>query len=110
MVGNLTAWGLKFATKKQYDLDASSLVIDTGVGALTGLIPGRPKIRGVNAGRGSDLQVFRQIVRKFRNGMIWNVKPETVVRMAKGAYCEYAAGQGAAAGAAGSTVYTKIVQ
>lgn len=40
------------------------------IGATTGFIPGRPKIQGVNAGRGSNLQVFRQMVKKFDNGTV----------------------------------------
>jgi hypothetical protein len=110
MAGNLVTQGAKYATNKQCEFDTGSLFFDTGIGALAGFIPGRPRIPGVNAGRGSDIQVFRQIVRKFKNGTIQTVRPETAVRMASGAFYEYAAGQGAAAGAVGSTIYKNIVQ
>jgi RHS repeat-associated protein len=99
-----------YVTGKQCDFNAGSLAFDTGAGALTGFIPGRPRISGANAGRGSALQVFRQIVKKFQNGTIQTIRPATAVRMASGALYEYAAGQGAAAGAVGSTIYENIVQ
>jgi len=110
MAGNLVTQGAKLATNKQCEFDTGSLFFDTGIGALAGKIPGRPRIPGVNAGRGSDIQVFRQIVRKFQNGTIRTVRPETAVRMASGAFYEYAAGQGSAAGAVGSTIYEDIFQ
>jgi RHS repeat-associated protein len=110
MAGNLVTQGAKLATNKQCEFDTGSLFFDTGIGALAGKIPGKPRIPGVNAGRGSDIQVFRQIVRKFQNETIRTVRPETAVRMARGAFYEYAAGQGAAAGAVGSTIYGDIFQ
>jgi hypothetical protein len=64
----------------------------------------------VNAGRGSDLQVFRQIVTKAENGSIQNLSRSAATRMARGAFYEYAVGQGAAAGSVGSKVYGMIVK
>jgi hypothetical protein len=89
----------------QCDLDFGSAVFDTSFGALTGFIPGRPKIQGVNAGRGSALQVFRQIGTKAAVGQISGVRPKTAAKMAGGAFYQYAFGQGAAAGALGSSIY-----
>lgn len=48
-----------------------------------------PKIQGINAGRGSDLQMFRQMVTKFENGTIKNVSTETAVKMMTGSFYEY---------------------
>ncbi len=106
--GNLTTQGLKLATGKQDSFDATSLVIDTGLGAATGFIPGRPKIAGVNAGRGSDLQVFRQIVTKAENGTINNISTETAWKMATGAFYEYGVAPGTGASSIGSTLASQI--
>ena len=103
--GNLTAQGINNYSGAQSGFDVKSAFFDTAFGAATGVISGRPRISGINAGRGSDSQVFKQIVTKFQNGSIDNIKPATAVKMGKGAFYEYAFGQGAAAGAAGSTGY-----
>ncbi|TVR46265.1 MAG: RHS repeat protein [Puniceicoccaceae bacterium] len=108
LAGNLTTQGLNVATGRQCNFDAGSALFDTGFGAATGFIPGRPRIQGINAGRGSDVAVFRQMVTKFRNGTISNVTPRTAMRMSRGAFYEYAAVPGAAASAAGSTGYNYV--
>jgi len=110
LAANLTTQGLKNWTGKQCGVDAGSAVFDTALGAATGFIQGRPRIPGVNAGRGSDLQVFRQIATKASNGSISNISAPTAAKMARGAFYEYAAGQGAAAGAIGSTIYGSVSQ
>jgi hypothetical protein len=102
--------GLKNLTGKQCGFDAGSAVVDTAFGAATGFIPGRPRIAGINSGRGSALQVFRQMVTKASNGTIGNMRLQTAGKMALGAYYEYAFGQGAAAGALGSTIYGWLTQ
>jgi len=105
LVSNLTTQGLNIATGVQCEFDVGSTVFDTSFGALTGFIPGRPKIQGLNAGRGSAVQVFRQIGTKAAAGQISRIRPKTAARMAGGAFYQYAFGQGAAAGALGSTMY-----
>lgn len=105
LAANLTTQGLNLAFGEQCKFDLGSTVVDTSFGALTGFIPGRPRIQGINAGRGSALQVFRQITTKVANGQIGGVRGQTAVKMAQGAFYEYAVGQGAAAGALGSTLY-----
>ena len=110
LVGNVTGQGLNYATGNQSGIDAGSAIFDTVFGAATGLIPGRPKIQGVNAGRGSDLQVFRQIIKKAENGTIQHLTRDAATRMARGAFYEYAFGQGAAAGAVGSKIYGMIIK
>ncbi|MCS7091722.1 MAG: RHS repeat-associated core domain-containing protein, partial [Limisphaera sp.] len=104
----LTSQGLKLATGKQTSFNATSLAVDTGLGAATGFIPGRPKIAGVNAGRGSDLQIFRQIVTKAENGTINNISTETAWKMAAGAFYEYGVAPGAGASSIGSTLASEI--
>ena len=48
------------------------------------------------------------MVTKASNGTIGNMAPATAVRMGRGAFYQYAIGQGAAAGAVGSTVYGNL--
>jgi len=110
LAGNLTSQAVKNISGKQCGVDFGSAAFDTGFGALTGFIPGRPRLAGVNAGRGSDLQVFRQISTKAQNGTINSITASTAQRMVQGAYYEYAIGQGAAAGAIGSTLYGEFSQ
>ncbi len=54
-----------------------------------------------------DLQVFKQIVTKAGNGTISTITNQTAAKMAKGAFHEYAAAQGAAASSIGSNLYTE---
>lgn len=79
-VTNLTKQGLKNLTGKQCGFDGLSLATDTGIGALTGFIPGI-KIQGVTAGRGSYNAIFRQIGTKFQNGTISNISSQTAGKM-----------------------------
>jgi type VI secretion system secreted protein VgrG len=106
--GNLTTQGLNTLTGRQDSFSTKSLVVDTAIGTATGFIPGRPKIAGLNAGRGSDIQVFRQIVTKAENGTISNVTTSTAIKMAQGAYYEYAVAQGAAVGSVGSNMFSNL--
>ena len=110
LVGNVTGQGLNYATGNQSGIDAGSAFFDTALGAATGLIPGRPRIQGVNAGRGSDLQVFKQIVTKAGNGTMHHLSTDAATRMARGAFYEYAVGQGAAAGSVGSKIYGMVIK
>jgi len=110
LAGNLTTQGLNYLTGKQCGFNVGSAAFDTAFGAATGFIPGRPRFPGINAGQGSDLQVFRQIVTKASNGTISGVSTLTAAKMANGAFFGYAFGQGAAAGAIGSNVYNWIFQ
>ncbi len=106
MAGNITGQTLKHITGKQCGgFDFGSLAFDTAFGAATGFIPGRPKIAGINSGRGSALQVFRQMRTKASQGQINSMRLPTAGKMAAGAYYEYAYAQGAAAGSLGSTLY-----
>lgn len=108
LAGNLAGQALKNLSGRQCGLDVGSAGFDMAFGVLTGLIPGRPGITGINAGRGSDVQVFRQVMTKAADGSIGNIRPATALRMGRGAFYEYAIGQGAAAGAVGSTVYGSL--
>lgn len=103
--GNLTTQGLNYATGRQTQFNWESAVFDTAFGAATGFIPGRPRLSGVNAGRGSNLQVFRQIRTKAIRRQITSIRPQTAVKMAQGAFYHYAVPVGAAAGAGGSNIY-----
>ncbi len=105
---NLTSQGLNILTDVQCEFNYGSAVFDTSFGAATGFIPGRPRIQGVNAGRGSAYQVFQQMSTKAANGQINNVSGQTAGKMAGGAFYEHAAGQGAAAGALGSSLWGQL--
>jgi len=52
--------------------------------------------------------VFKQIVTKAGNGTISNISNQTAVKMAKGAFYEYAVAQGAALSSIGSYGYTEF--
>jgi len=106
LAGNLTTQKLKNVSGKQCGYDLGSAAFDTGFGALTGFIPGRPKWAGVNAGRNSDLKIFREFFTKGQNETVNRISPSTARRMVQGEYYEYAFGQAAAAGAIGSTIFS----
>lgn len=107
--GNLTSQGLKLLADEQESFSFTSLGIDTGLGTATGFIPGGPRIGGFNAGRGSDLQVFRQIVTKAENGTINNIATGTAFKMANGAFYEYAVVNGTLASSIGSTLISSPI-
>jgi hypothetical protein len=49
-------------------------------------VVGFSKIKGLNAGRGSNLQVFKQTVKKAQKEMINNIETETAWKMATVAF------------------------
>jgi len=107
-VGSVATQSLNNVSGRQHGYDLGAIALDTGLGAATGFIPGRPRIGGLNMGRGSDLQVFRQVVTKAQAGSISAIQPQTAVKMASGAFYEYAVPQGAAASAIGSTLFSGL--
>ena len=107
LAGNLSSQGLKILTGKQCEMDFGSAMFDTSVGAATGFIPGRV-IPGINKGRGSSIQVFRQMRTKAINGTASSIKPRTAVKMARGAFQEYAFMMGLGTGPVSSRVYETI--
>jgi type VI secretion system secreted protein VgrG len=72
---------LNLSTGKQCHFSATSLGIDTGLGAALGRLAG-PTIRGITAGRGSYGSIFNQIVTKQANGTIGNISVSTAAKMA----------------------------
>lgn len=110
LAGNLTSQGLDILNGKQCSFDVGSAAFDTAFGFATGFIPGGPRIPGLNAGRGSYLQVFRQIVTKASKKTIKGISIRTAAKMTGGAFYEYAVAQASAAGAVGSTIYGKLQQ
>jgi RHS repeat-associated protein len=111
---NLATQGLKLASGNQQWTDvslgnrAASLAVDTGLGAATGLIPGRP-IVGINAGRNSSAAIFQQIVTKANNGTISSVTSQTAQKMVTGAFVRYAFVEGAVAGSIGSNIFGNVI-
>lgn len=97
-VTNLSKQGLKSLTGKQCSFDGLSLATDTGIGALTGFIPGI-KIQGITSGRGSYNAIFRQMGTKFQNGTISNVSAQTAGKMFIGRAVNTSLLPGAGAGA-----------
>lgn len=91
---------------KNREFDVGSMVFDTMLGAATALIPGKPRFQGLNAGRGSALQVFNQMVTKAKNGTATTITTMTAAKMAGGAFYESAFLQGSFVGATGSTIYS----
>ena len=90
LVTNLARQGIKNISGAQDGFDATNLVVETSVGAVTGLIPGA-KIPGANVGRGSMNQVFKQIVTKAQNGTISTVSAHTAGKMFAGRVVDTAA-------------------
>ncbi len=101
---NVTNQTLNIATGRQESFNLSSLAVDTGVGALTGFIPGA-KVPGISAGRGSYAQVFEQIVTKAGNGTISTITDQTAMKMVQGAFTKYAFVEGTNAAGYASWVY-----
>jgi hypothetical protein len=93
---NGTTQLLNIASGEQQQFQVTPLVANTAFGAATGFIPGM-ELPGVNIGQGSELAVFRQMVTKAADGTIDDVTLQTAIRMADGAFAEWAIPQGAAA-------------
>jgi RHS repeat-associated protein len=66
------------ATKCPFDW--WSLGADAAVGGILGAIPGIP-VNGLNRGRGSALQVFKQMVTKAKNGTAESIRTSTAIKM-----------------------------
>ena len=98
-VTNASKQGLKNSTGKQCGFNWTNFGVDTAVGGLTGLIPGRPRIPGINSGRNSMNAIYNQMATKFRNGTISNVSATTAGKMFVGRAYETAVPYGVAGGA-----------
>lgn len=61
----------------------------------------------MNAGRGSSVAIFRQMHTKFVKGQIQSVRLNTAMRMAEGAFIEYAFLPGAAVASYASTLFAE---
>ncbi len=66
--------------QKHQKFDVWNFAWDTGIGALTGLIPG-VKIPGITLGRNSYNAIFKQMVTKFLKGYISRVSVKTALKM-----------------------------
>ncbi|MBQ7190406.1 MAG: RHS repeat-associated core domain-containing protein, partial [Kiritimatiellae bacterium] len=106
--GNLMSQTMRKLSGKQCEFDSNSLLFDTGVGTAIGaFFKGRPKI-GVNAGRGSDLQVYRMMQTRLRKQQVQSVGTETARKMFRGISHETNMLKGNASGSTASTVYGLI--
>jgi RHS repeat-associated protein len=90
---NLLKQFLKNQTGKQCGYDLVSLAADSALGGATGLIPGM-RVPGITAGRGSYLQVYRQMVTKAQRGTAQSVTLGTAGKMYVGRGVETALPQG----------------
>ncbi len=79
-VGNLTKQGLNNLTGRQCGFDPGSFAFDTGVGGLTGLIPGAD-VPGITSGRGSFKAVTNAMNTKLANGTVSSVSGATAGKM-----------------------------
>ena len=96
--GNLTKQARKNLSGKQCGFDVENFLLETGVGGLTGVIPGT-RIPGITAGRNSFNATYRQMATKFQNGTISDVSARTAAKMAVGRAVDTAVLPGAGAGA-----------
>jgi RHS repeat-associated protein len=71
---------LRNLSGKQCGFNFVSLGLDTGIGALTGLIP-TPRIQGITSGNNNYAAIFHQMVTKFQRGHISNLSFETALKM-----------------------------
>jgi RHS repeat-associated protein len=78
---NAIGQGLEIATGKRACFNWTTFVVDSGVGTLTGLIPGAGKIIPGFGGRNGLSAVTKSTLTKLRNGTIQNVKGKTVAKM-----------------------------
>ncbi|HBA84264.1 MAG TPA: hypothetical protein DCZ95_09250 [Verrucomicrobia bacterium] len=94
--GNATSQGIKKFTQHR-DFNAGELVFETGLGAVTGLIPGQ-KIAGVTSGRGSYNAVANQMITKIKNDQIENITTKTAGKIVTAKFIQGAALEGSMAG------------
>jgi RHS repeat-associated protein len=98
---NLTGYAIDLAENSNTQFSVNRLVFDTGVGAVTGLIPagGFLRIPGVTIGTNSLSAIENQITTKAINGTIGDVSDTTALKMFGGqavGATEGALGSGAA--------------
>ena len=105
---NLTKQGLKNLSGKQCGFDLSSLVFDTGIGSLTGFIPG-VKIPGITAGKGNFNSIFKQILTKFNRAQISNLTSRTGLKMLVGRAVDTSLLPGAGAAAVAGVTTSKFI-
>jgi len=96
----------KHVTGSRTSFDFTELAFSTTIGIASGLIPGRPRITGVNAGRGSYYQVFQQMRTKAINGQATSICPQTAYKMTVGAFYHNAISIGAVASSYSSNWYS----
>ncbi|WP_156966165.1 hypothetical protein [Paraburkholderia bannensis] len=104
---NLTKQGLKRLTGKQCHFNFTSTVVDTGIGAVTGFIPGS-KIPGLTSGRGNFNSIFKQMVTKAQNGTASSITGATATKIFVGRSVDTALFPGTGAGAVGGFGVGKI--
>ncbi len=78
-IGNLSRQGLKYLTGKQCKPDYGGFVLDTGFGALLGSL-NRPKIAGINKGRGNFLSIGKGLETKISKGIISGMSPKSAFK------------------------------
>jgi RHS repeat-associated protein len=105
---NLTKQFLKKLTGENCDFDVLSLLVDTGIGAVTGYIPGM-RISGITAGRGSYNAIFNQMTTKLKEGTISTIRLQTAVKMFVGRAVDKALVPGTVAGAIAGFGASKIL-
>jgi hypothetical protein len=79
----MTQQVLNYMSGTQSQLDATQLAEWTAVGAGTGLISGWAW-QGVNSGSNSFNAIYKQMVTKFENGQIQNLRLQTAPKMFMG--------------------------
>jgi RHS repeat-associated protein len=77
---NIIKQFIKNRTGKQCGYDALSYLVDTGIGTVTGLLPGFG-LPGISSGRNSFNAIYKQMATKFETGQISRVTPQTASKM-----------------------------
>lgn len=78
---NAIGQGLEIATGKRACFNWTTFVVDSGVGTLTGFIPGAGKFVPGYGGRQGLSQVTKSMLTKLKNGTIKNLRLKTIGKM-----------------------------
>ncbi|MBI2841427.1 MAG: RHS repeat protein, partial [Acidobacteria bacterium] len=89
---------LKNISGKQCGYDLQTLLLDTGLGALTGYVPGA-KLQGITTGRNSYNAIYKHMSSKLARGRVSTVTPSTAAKMLVGRAADTGMVPGAGAGA-----------
>jgi type VI secretion system secreted protein VgrG len=105
--GDLTNQAIGMYNDPTQEFNWAKLAFDTGVGGLTGLIPGA-EIEGITAGSNSFNAIFNQIATKAINGTISDIADQTALKMFVGSAVDGALFEGLFTGSTAGTAFDAL--